>query len=137
MIPRPARFVVGLAVAAVAASAEPPATPAPVSPVRQYLRDSLKAKVPSKPAETPLASEAKPPENPIVMPAFVVTESREKQERRALQIVEGQKAMEERLSYHPLYKNDRIEVLRRPRMDDLPTHDGMDRLRVDILNLKW
>ena len=139
MIFRPACLIVGLAGAAIAVSAESPSVATPVSPVRQYLRDSIKAKVTLKPAETPVTatSEAKPTENPIVMTAFVVAESREKQERRALQIVEGQMQMEERLSYHPLYQNDRIELLRRPRMDDLPTHGGMDRLKFDILSLKW
>jgi hypothetical protein len=110
-----------------------------LSPVRQHLRDSIKAKLPVKPTDASAQHESKSVDAPLVLPPFLVNESRDV---HVFAKVTGALAQENYLSARPLFKTEatarlRFELLHRPMMDDQPSPSGMPRTKLDIFQLKW
>lgn len=130
----PAYLAAGLTLCSVSHAAESgaPATTPSLSPIRQYLRDSIKVPAPVKPPESVAASESPPTTAPVVLPAFRVTE------RSPLQVfdqVNGSLAQKERLRSHALLSTPKVDVLQPPTLEPGPA--GMPRLKLNIFQFKW
>ena len=132
---RPACFAVGFAVIGAAFGSEPTADAiSALSPIRQHLRETIKARISLKPAEPTPVPESKTVDAPVMLPVVRV------KERPFVQVfdqVNAALAQEERLSSHPLINTRRLKLLYPPVLDDLPMrhHDGGDRLRIDIFKI--
>ena len=130
----PAFLAAAFALASTADAAESSAADAdaPLSPIRQFLRDSIKAPLLAKPAESSVKPVAKSPDEPVILPAVHITE------RSLLQVVDRVDAAFEqkaRLQSHALYTTDRLDILQPPTLEPGPA--GMPRLRLNILQLKF
>ena len=135
MPPCPARFAIGFALVGTCSGSESnaDAISAP-SPVRQHLRETIKARIPLKPAEPPPMPESNTTDAPVMLPAVRV------KERPFVQVfdqVNAALAQEERLSSHPLINTHGLKLLYPPVLDVLPMRhrDGGDRLRIDIFKI--
>jgi hypothetical protein len=125
-----AYFAAGLALISLADAAED--GNATVSPIRQFLRESITAQLPTKPADPgPAKPETKPADAPVQLPAFRVNE------RPFVQVfdqVNAALAQEDRLRTHPLFKTNRLDILHKPTLEPGPA--GTQRFRLEILQLR-
>ena len=113
---RPALLAAGLALSGISEAAESSAAGAnaPPSPVRQYLRDSLKAPPLAKPVDPAAKPESKSPDAPVVLPAFQV---RERAPTKVFEQVNAVLAQRDRRQSHALYKSDRLDILQPPTLE--------------------
>ena len=132
----PAFLAAGLALCSPSDAAESSAPDAnvPLSPIRQYLRDSVKVPPLVAPIEPATKPAMKSPDTPVVLPAFHVTD------RSPVQVfdqVNGLFEQKVRLqSQSPaLFKTDRLEILNPPKIEPGPA--GMPRVRLNILKFRW
>lgn len=130
----PAYLAAGLALCSICHAGEGGASAgnAPLSPIRQYLRDSLKLPPPAKPVESTAKPESPATSAPVVLPAFHVTE------RSPIQVfdqVTGSLAQKERLRSHALISTPKVDVLQPPTLEPGPA--GTPRLKLNMLQLKW
>lgn len=130
----PALLAAGIALSRVSDAAETsaPDANAPLSLIRQYLRDSIEVPPLAKPVEPAAKPEPKSPDTPVMLPAFHVTE---RSLGPAVNRVNALSEPKDHPQSHALYESAGVTILQPPTLERGPA--GLARLRLNIFQLKF